>query len=427
MRLKIRLVLAAASMAVAPLLSAESCEDWTLLAPAALPVPDFADWTTSVAGFNPADGLTHILIAEEGQLGPSRWFTWNGAALQERIPANEQLPFPGMHMGPSYSMCYDEANERMLCLSGNVVYELHGDRWEILPLLIPVQGARAVYDSARGHVFISKGGVSYILDGLTVIPVTADGAPPAREYGGLVYDALRHVTVLHGGRIGSTALSDTWEWNGVSWSQRMDVLAPTPAFSFAMAWDPARQRIVRQGGRSTPINPGAGINETWIYPGGEAWSLAPSTGVGPKHRHAMAAHDTTGRLLIVGGEATEGGGELWISDSPLSIPFVSESITARTGEPAALWVHAIGENLTYEWRRDDVAIPGASSPVLFIEAVTEEDEGSYECLVSTPCESQLSFPIDLTTLPAALPGDVDGDGDVDFADLNLLLSNYNTN
>lgn len=423
----LKLLAVGAALAGAANLSAQSCEEWSLLAPAALPIPALADWTTSAAGFNPEDGLTHILIVEPGEIAPNRWFTWNGAVLQERIAENGAMPFPGMHLGPSYSLCYDEANQRMLCLSGNVIYELVGDRWEVLPLIVPVQGARAVYDGLRGHVFISKGGVSYILNGQALTSVAPTITPPAREYGGLVYDPVREVVVLHGGRIGSTVLGDTWEWNGETWTLRTDILSPTPAFSFAMAWDPGRERIVRHGGRSTPGNPGGAIDETWIYPLGEPWALAPATGIGAKHRHTMAGHDDTGRLLIIGGGAEESGGDIWISGSPLLIAASSPDVTADAGDSATLWVHAIGTDLTYQWRFNSVPIPGATGPALVIENLEADDMGNYRCFVSTPCETNVTEPIEITVLPTSPAGDVDGDGDVDFADLNLLLSNYNTN
>lgn len=426
MKTRMKLLSLAAALAGAPYVLAESCEDWKLLVPGGLPIQSLADWSTSVAGFNPEDGLTHILITEQGAPGLTRWFTWNGVVFAEKIlPADPQLPFPAMQTNLMYSMCYDEANERMLCLAGTLVYRLMGDEWELLPVVIPVSGARAVYDRARAEVFISKGGVSYVLDGLTVTAVAPGVVPPARDLGGLAYDSRREVVVLHGGRSGSTIYGDTWEWNGVEWTLRTDVLAPMPAYSFAMAWDSRRGRIVRHGGRMSTNNALPAIGETWVYADGEPWSLAPDTGPGGKSSHVLGEHGTTGRLLLLGGTAAQNGADLWISSAPLSIPTTSPHVTVRAGETATLWVHALGADLTHQWLKNDIEIPGATSPVLVIENAGADDMAEYVCLVATPCETSMSQPIDLTVRPAPIPGDVDSDGDVDFADLNFLLSNFN--
>ena len=45
--------------------------------------------------------------------------------------------------------------------------------------------------------------------------------PPGRAEFGLAYDSTRGVTVLFGGHHGGdNRYGDTWEWDGVSWTQR---------------------------------------------------------------------------------------------------------------------------------------------------------------------------------------------------------------
>jgi hypothetical protein len=92
--------------------------------------------------------------------------------------------------------------------------------------------------------------------------VTPAVSPPLRTLPAIVFDSQRSVIVMHGGAAaswwGTPWLSDTWEWNGVTWTLRASQHVP-PAISFpVMAYDSVRGRTVLVG---------AGNGNTWEWDG----------------------------------------------------------------------------------------------------------------------------------------------------------------
>jgi len=62
-------------------------------------------------------------------------------------------------------------------------------------------------------------------------------------------------------------------------------------------------------------------------------------------------------------------------------------------ESASYWLKAEGANLTYQWYKDNVAIPGANTDSLVISNITLKNAGFYYCVVKTKCgnEAQSGF------------------------------------
>jgi len=98
---------------------------------------------------------------------------------------------------------------------------------------------------------------------------------------------------------------------------------------------------------------------------------------------------------------------------------VSQRIAS--GGVAVFSVTATGYDIYgYQWRRygvdlnDDGRITGSTTATLRIANVGPADVATYSCMVSGGCNSTLSMPASLSL--NGVPGDFDGDGDVDMDD-----------
>src|SRR5580765_2757276 len=83
--------------------------------------------------------------------------------------------------------------------------------------------------------------------------VTMSQRTPATKPPGLLghtmaYDAVRRRVVLFGGLDLNTVTSDTWLWDGTTWSQAATPARPTPHWLHAMSYDSDRDRMVTYGG-----------------------------------------------------------------------------------------------------------------------------------------------------------------------------------
>ena len=127
--------------------------------------------------------------------------------------------------------------------------------------------------------------------------------PPNRVAGAMAFDPARGRIVLFGGffRDGTGNLGDTWEWNGRTWTQvapRGDI--PLPRAGHALAYHAAMGRIVLFGGSiSSRFDAG---NDLWSWDG-ERWTQIRALGPQPPAMfdHGMAYDEARGRVVVVGG------------------------------------------------------------------------------------------------------------------------------
>jgi large repetitive protein len=63
----------------------------------------------------------------------------------------------------------------------------------------------------------------------------------------------------------------------------------------------------------------------------------------------------------------------------------------------------VGLNVTYQWQKDGVAIPGATLPIIVFNDATMSASGSYRLIISNASGSLLSNPVQVTVLPLGAP------------------------
>jgi hypothetical protein len=81
----------------------------------------------------------------------------------------------------------------------------------------------------------------------------------------MAYDAATGTIVLFGGKNNSPGfLSDTWTWDGSTWTKQAPAAHPPGRFEAAMAYDAAARNVVLFGGRA---------GSTWV---GDTWTWGSS-------------------------------------------------------------------------------------------------------------------------------------------------------
>jgi hypothetical protein len=369
---------------------------------------------------------------------------------------------------------------------GNDTWEYDGTNWTLRTFdTSPIaRGTGAmVFDSARGVCVLFGGqdahgnfGDTWEYDGQAWTR-RADGAPaPSPRLGHfMAFDSRRQRTVLFGGW-GGTALpgvllGDTWEWDGTSWQQRFIPGAPLPRVSGAMAFDDIRGKVVMFAGggnfRATA--------ETWEYDGASwalrfnsvsFWRITPAMafdhargrcvawgGILGNIRYAdefqwdghawinfdipgpigrsdsvMAYDSARRRVILFGGESQQPArlNDTWelVNLSPIVVTQSPSDRTAAPGQPVQFSVAATGANLSFQWRLNAEAIPGATSPTLDLPVASPSISGRYDVLVSNPCGTTVSTPATLSVTRGDCPADFDASGSVTPDDLADFLAAY---
>lgn len=200
-------------------------------------------------------GLT-ILYGQydDGDVWPSQMWGWDGQCwtmLDDNPPA---IHYP-------YRMVYDDRRS-VIVLVGNAgwpyqTWEWDGSTWSLrnasgLPIDDYGDDFALAYDGRRGVTVAHFGPYSspstceWDGSSWTAYP---DAGLAGRSNHALAYDSGRGVTVLFGGRARSDVakvhpVDDTWEWDGVAWTQRHIGQLRPPSWGFAVSYDREREVIL---------------------------------------------------------------------------------------------------------------------------------------------------------------------------------------
>jgi hypothetical protein len=214
-----------------------------------------------------------VLFAGATGVNPplSDTWEWDGNSWAQRFPAAA----PSRRMG--HAMAYDAARQRVLLFGGYTGYGGYlADTWE--------------------------------WDGTTWTQLTPATSPIARSSHGLAYDATRQRVVLFGGGYvsGSQAyyLQDTWEWDGTSWLQRTPASSPLPRYEHQLAYDATTRTVVLHGGVYHNGSTFVLHTDTWEWDGTTWTRRSTATNPGGSTGFAMAHHGASGRTLLHGNAGT---------------------------------------------------------------------------------------------------------------------------
>ncbi len=222
-------------------------------------------------------------------------------------------------------MAYDRTRLRTV-LFGGVASGVgdFGDTWEYNGTtwiqMSPVQSPRPRndfrmdYDTARAKVIGFGGDASddddfndtWTYDGTTWTQVALSGLPSARSGFGMAYDPLLDAVVLYGGREAgfdwpTTAVFDTWHFDGSTWTKQDSAGAPTASTSVLLAFDANRAGLVSFSGQNQTAALVADLHEYVGDP--RQWVSSPTFSLDPRQGYGWTAAPSLGGTLLFGGWA----------------------------------------------------------------------------------------------------------------------------
>jgi hypothetical protein len=143
---------------------------------------------------------------------------------------------------------------------------------------------------------------TWTFDGTNWTQQSPANSPPAKYYADIVFDSARGVFVMYGGNatFSSPGTNETWEYDGVTWTQRFPATDPGNLGLHAMVFDSVRNRTVLYGGMPGG-NPIVDSHQTWEYDGVTWTQRFPANNPGPLEAHAMCFHAGVGKTILFGG------------------------------------------------------------------------------------------------------------------------------
>ena len=288
--------------------------------------------------------------------------------------ASWQLAYPAQSPPPfnQCRMAFDEPSGTALLLfppgsqTNDGFWRWNGTTWDqpnpVSSALPPVRyDCYLTFDSLRQRVLM-YGGTSaangvflqemWEWNGIVWEQRPGSNFPPARLYGGFTFDRARNVAVLFGGqKLSPPSYTDeTWEWSGTTWVQASPTVRPIARQYPALAFDPSTQRVLLHGGEFSNGFNLVVLNDTWAW-NGSVWQQQFPTNPPFTRRAAVMVSDLArSRVVLYGGNSFdfmtwEWNGAQWHASAIAS--------------PGPLDQHAG----TYDTQRREVLVFGGASPL----------------------------------------------------------------
>jgi len=197
----------------------------------------------------------------------------------------------------------------------------------------------------------------------------------ARDGAVMAYDEARHQTILFGGMTDTGLASDTWAWNGSSWT-RLATTGPAGRIDAGMVYDATRQRLVLYGGRTNPQQSSTVYSDTWEW-NGTAWTQVATTGPGARIHFALGYDRAGQKTVLFGGVSGSGtalpdvwewNGQQWTHVAPVPAANNFVPFFAYDEGPGSLVLLSLASSdfhfLTDSWNGTGFASLSATGPAL---------------------------------------------------------------
>ncbi len=121
----------------------------------------------------------------------------------------------------------------------------------------------------------------------------------------MAYNPLSRKILLFGGTssVGEAGAGDTWEWDGLTWSKKTSLAAPSPRYGATLTFDAARNEMLLFGGGRdlyTGQRPSF-YSDTWAWDGSQWRQKASTSNPSPRINARMAYHLELGQIVLIGG------------------------------------------------------------------------------------------------------------------------------
>ena len=192
---------------------------------------------------------------------------------------------------------------------------------------------------ADGALIVTEGRGSWV-------ELLADGrVPPPRNGHAAAYDPVREQVLVFGGRTEVPAgsnedplLSDTWLWDGQSWSQAPPAVnTPTPREGHRVAFCPNRQQLLLFGG----YDGFRALDDTWAWDGARWVQLLPEGNLPPRREgHILVTDPVSARVVLFGGIQLDSSAyfdDTWVWDGARWEPLSTDNAPSRRHSAAATW------------------------------------------------------------------------------------------
>lgn len=278
--------------------------NWSQRAPAVRPPAR----TGHALSFDPVRNVVVLF----GGVGRNDTWEWDGNTWSQRFPATSPPAMSG------HGMAHEgNTNRTVLVATSQQCWLWDGTTWTQTVSFPGFSGAGVNFGFTLSKApggngvllwggqeppFVFSGMARF--DGATWSTVSQGPRPPARAFHFAAHDAARDVMVIYGGSADNFSnipvYTDTWEWNGTSWTQRPEDLAPARRTDTNVAYDAARDEVVLFGGHVGPdsILP---ESDTWVR-SGRTWSQrSPTSRPSGRGGHGMAWDSVRNVAVLFGG------------------------------------------------------------------------------------------------------------------------------
>lgn len=147
---------------------------------------------------------------------------------------------------------------------------------------------------------------AFTASGWHVLATTGPGPAP-RWGGGFCFDGTLGELVLFGGRNATQLFGDTWAFNGSAWTELAPAAAPSPRWGLSMTYNSRSGNLILYGGLVETLQPTPGpvvaLNDTWQFDGVDWTNDTAAAGFGPVGPGSLVYDPADRYSVLVGGEA----------------------------------------------------------------------------------------------------------------------------